>query len=178
MDHKIYSFFESYQNPSWLDFNQAISFFGSTPVLLTVIFLTGSFLIFKKWTYGGISFLIFFSLGLQINSWLKLVFERPRPIPFVIDETLRSFAFPSGHAFGATIVYMGLAWVICNSPRRGSYGYIYILASLLILAIGFSRIALGVHWTSDVIGGYLIGLIYFFIYVLGAKKWKFFARKP
>lgn len=167
MDHKIYSFFSSYQNPHWLDFNQAISFLGSTPVLLTVIFLTGSFLIFKKWTYGGISFLIFFSLGLEINSLLKLVFERPRPTPFVTDGVLRSFAFPSGHAFGATIVYLGVAWVLAKNLDKK---WPYALATLLILAIGFSRIALGVHWTSDVLGGYLIGLIYFFIYVMGAKK--------
>lgn len=176
IDHKIYSFFASYQNPHWLDINQAISFLGSTPVLLTVIGLTGFFLLLKKWTYGGISFLIFFSLGLQINSWLKLVFERLRPIPFVTDEILKSFAFPSGHAFGAITVYLTLAWILVNARQTTKIPY--TLATILILAIGLSRIALGVHWASDVVGGYLIGLIYFFIYMTGAKKLNFFARKP
>ncbi|PJE76052.1 phosphatase PAP2 family protein [Candidatus Uhrbacteria bacterium CG10_big_fil_rev_8_21_14_0_10_48_11] len=88
---------------------------------------------------------------------LKHIFARPRPLfsPLTIENT---YSFPSGHSLSALVFYGLLAlfvyWYTTNHQRRV---WAAVIASLIILAIGFSRVYLGVHWLSDVIGGYLIG---------------------
>jgi len=82
--------------------------------------------------------------------------ERPRVVPWLADVS--SPAFPSGHAMRAMVVYVTLAWLIARlattpSLRRAAW----ILAGAVTLAVGSSRVHLGVHYPSDVVGGFLLG---------------------
>ncbi len=88
------------------------------------------------------------------TAWLKTLFARPRP-DFALQE-LADFSFPSGHATGAVAFYGFLAWL---ALRRGWLSPAPALALGLGAAglIGFSRLYLGVHYLSDVLGGYLVG---------------------
>jgi membrane-associated phospholipid phosphatase len=96
--------------------------------------------------------------GLAIEA-MKEVFERPRPVwdqPFALEE---SFSYPSGHASGSTVGYGMLAYCVAlrwKSWRR-RLGLVTGLAAWVLL-IGFSRIYLGVHYLSDVLAGYALGL--------------------
>jgi undecaprenyl-diphosphatase len=87
---------------------------------------------------------------------LKLFFTRMRPPTSTIID---SYSFPSGHAL-SSIVFFGLAaWVLgLDFPSRRKS--IYAMAAALTLWVGLSRLFLGVHWPSDVLGGYLIGFIF------------------
>ena len=104
-----------------------------------------------------------------LNYILKLIFSRERPIDInLIAET--GYSFPSGHAMISLAVYGFLAYLLWKS----NYKYKKIGSSLLILLIvliGISRIYLGVHYTSDVIGGFIISLSYllFFIDIIYPK---------
>ena len=104
-----------------------------------------------------------------LNYILKLIFSRERPIDInLIAET--GYSFPSGHAMISLAVYGFLAYLLWKS----NYKYKKIGSSLLILLIvliGISRIYLGVHYTSDVIGGFIISLSYllFFIDIIYKK---------
>ncbi len=95
-----------------------------------------------------------------VNAGLKLLFDSPRPIEtdVTITELADGFGFPSGHASGAMLLYGVLYFVaprVIRSPalRR----LLRIAAIMMIVMAGLARIAVGAHWPSDVVGGYLWG---------------------
>jgi membrane protein DedA with SNARE-associated domain/membrane-associated phospholipid phosphatase len=86
----------------------------------------------------------------------KTLVGRPRPeIDPVFDAT--GFAFPSGHATTAAAVFGSVAFVLASGRRRAVAVWIWTAACFVALLIGFSRVYLGVHWPTDVIGGLLLG---------------------
>jgi membrane-associated phospholipid phosphatase len=96
-----------------------------------------------------------------LSLWLKYLFQRQRPAfadPFAIEA---SPSFPSGHALGAMVCY-GLLVFLLLIPGRRTWFRLAAAGGLamLILAIGFSRLYLGVHYTTDVIGGYAVGTVF------------------
>jgi undecaprenyl-diphosphatase len=99
------------------------------------------------------------SLGpLLISQELKELVGRPRPDYLLIGPESESLSFPSGHAtyamiFGGLLIYFAGDLVRSRLPRRWLQGCL----AALILAMGASRVYLGVHWPSDVIGGFLFG---------------------
>jgi membrane-associated phospholipid phosphatase len=99
--------------------------------------------------------------GFLLCSVLKISFRRARPELWPALVTEESYSFPSGHATSATVFYGGLAavaWHLSPSPvvRTAALGG----AAGLVSVIGFSRVYLGAHWTSDVVGGTLLGLLW------------------
>ena len=88
---------------------------------------------------------------------IKLILQRQRPL-VDIYEGLSAYAFPSGHAVMSTVVYGFLAVLIARRLTRAHRWLAYGLPALLISAIALSRLYLGVHWLSDVIGGLSLGL--------------------
>jgi undecaprenyl-diphosphatase len=91
-----------------------------------------------------------------LNIALKYAFERPRPDLFYEVAHPAGYSFPSGHAMGATTVY-GLVAFIVSRERPSSRWVPFAAAGVLILVIGISRVFLGVHWATDVIGGFAAG---------------------
>lgn len=98
--------------------------------------------------------------GIFINSFLKLSFGRQRPRTDYVDNMwLDTFSFPSGHASGSVIAY-GLLIYLCWHYLPSMWALlITILLSSLVITIGVSRVYLGAHYASDVIGGWIIGAI-------------------
>jgi membrane-associated phospholipid phosphatase len=92
-----------------------------------------------------------------LNFLLKHLFERARPDLFKVI-TAAGYSFPSGHAMVSMCFYGMVAYLLCRHLRRLPGQILgYSLAAVLITIIGFSRIYLGVHYPSDVLGGYLAG---------------------
>ena len=86
-----------------------------------------------------------------------------RPRPAIVDHlvTVSSASFPSGHATSSAIVYLTLAALVMQIvPGRVVRGYIMGVAGLLVVAIGCSRVYLGVHWPSDVLTGWSFGALW------------------
>ncbi|MEE8464945.1 MAG: phosphatase PAP2 family protein [Dehalococcoidia bacterium] len=95
-----------------------------------------------------------------IGNGLKLLVDRPRPEYHLFESVQSSLSFPSGHALlavimGGVLVYLAGRWVKLLALRRA----IQIGLILMVLAMGASRVYLGVHWPSDVIGSYAFGLM-------------------
>ncbi len=92
-----------------------------------------------------------------LNFLLKNLFERARPDMFeVINVT--GYSFPSGHAMVSLCFYGMLAYLLCcRMSRLTMQIVIYCLTAALVTAIGFSRVYLGVHYPSDILGGYIAG---------------------
>lgn len=103
-------------------------------------------------------------LSTILNLVLKNIVERPRPIGYrLIDET--GYSFPSGHSMISAAFYGLIIYFIWKNVKNIKLKYIScILFALLILLIGISRIYLGVHYASDVLGGFTISIAYLIIF--------------
>lgn len=109
---------------------------------------------------------IWANLGIStiLNQALKHIFQRPRPTEYrIINEA--GYSFPSGHSMVSMAFYGFLIYLIYKNVKNKylKWGLIALL-SLLILLIGLSRIYLGVHYTSDVIAGFLVSVSYLIIF--------------
>jgi membrane-associated phospholipid phosphatase len=98
----------------------------------------------------------------SLNYWLKILFGRTRPKLWnrLIDVRLHSF--PSGHAMMSTVIYGFLGYMLAKQFPRWRKP-IFAATAMLIIAIGFSRLYLGVHWPTDVVAGYAAGLMWLII---------------
>ncbi len=91
---------------------------------------------------------------------LKHIFHRPRPAPFFGSDP-QSYSFPSGHALASFCFFVVLAAVIApRISRRSLRALLWLTAVCLIAAIGLSRVWLGVHYPSDVLGGYVAAAVW------------------
>lgn len=116
--------------------------------------------------------------GAILNSLLKEIFDRPRPSVVEAGTDVMSQSFPSGHAMAAFIAYAGVAYLGGRlEPTRTLRWTTWTLAALLILAVGASRIYLGVHYPSDVLGGYIAGLAWLAFVMSGITAVRYFARR-
>ena len=105
-----------------------------------------------------------------LNQLLKRILQRPRPTEYrIIEET--GYSFPSGHSMVSMAFYGYLIYLIYKYVKNKYIKWISIvLLSILICSIGVSRIYLGVHYTSDVLGGFFISISYLIIYISAANK--------
>ena len=100
-------------------------------------------------------------LGLAAMAGLKELFARERPLPDHRLLEIESYSFPSGHAMMSTIVY-GLVAIACHRAFTWvqHHRLIVLIAPLLAIAIGLTRIYLGVHWFTDVATGWFAGVLW------------------
>ncbi|WP_309606160.1 phosphatase PAP2 family protein [Phenylobacterium sp.] len=92
------------------------------------------------------------------SEGLKVFYHRPRPELVPHGSYVYSASFPSGHSTLSAATYLTLAMLIASlEPNRATKAMVYLLAMVLVLAIGFSRVYLAVHWPSDVLAGWCLG---------------------
>lgn len=144
-----------------------ISHLGSATILILICIILYILLKDKK-----MALIIMLNLAIVylLNVIIKMIIARPRPdILRLVYET--GYSFPSGHAMVATGFYGFLIYIankkIKNKALRRC---ITFLLTLLIFLIGISRIYLGVHYATDIIGAFMIGIIYLVIFINILKK--------
>lgn len=156
---------------SWL--YDAVNWVGTTggAALLTAI-IGSVLLLLRKPLLAGLVLLTFPLRAL--NALLKAVLESPRPPEALVSVTeyAHGFGFPSGHAMGAMVLY-GTLFILApylteNRPVRLT---IQAAALLMIALAGISRIYVGAHWPSDVIGAFLWGAMVLVAISLVARRW-------
>ena len=111
-------------------------------------------------------------LGITIiNNLIKIIIARPRPeINKLVTET--GYSFPSGHSITSMVFYGYLVYLIYKYINNKKIKIpLIIFLILLIPTIGLSRIYLGVHYTSDVLCGFLLGIIYLILFISISKKY-------
>lgn len=140
----------------------AVSHVGS-PAAMTLLAITGTIFLsaLGEWIVLG-GWIAAFAGASLIDEWLKLTIQRPRPGYAAALIHHGSWSFPSGHAMGALVGYGMLAYVLCllATRDRSHRAWIVVGLTLLVVAIGVSRLYLGVHYFSDVMGGFAAGVLW------------------
>lgn len=160
-DENLSAAIQKASRPAAVDAFLVVTFFGNPTVLASTTAGVGLILAFRRrWALltGWVSSIAGGALG---SIQLKALFERARPESmFVHLPGITGWAFPSGHAMNSVIVYGMFAYVA--SGWSGIRGRKVLILSVtgLVLAIGFSRIYLGVHYLSDVLAGFASGLFW------------------
>jgi undecaprenyl-diphosphatase len=138
-----------------------ITALGGVTVLTIITVLVVGFLIASRKSSTALFVAAAVASGAIVSAVLKGIFVRPRPeiVPHLVQVS--STSFPSGHAMNSAMVYLTLAALLARSQERTSVRlYLLGIAILLTLLVGMTRVFLGVHWPSDVIGGWSIGAIW------------------
>ncbi|MBU0587367.1 MAG: phosphatase PAP2 family protein [Gammaproteobacteria bacterium] len=108
--------------------------------------------------------------GTVLMNMLKLAFGRLRPDLAYAELSVPGLSFPSGHASMSAIVFLTIGALLASTHKRlAERIYILTAAMLLTLLVGLSRIALGVHWTTDVFGGWTLGAAWALAWLLLAR---------
>ncbi|MFP3721004.1 phosphatase PAP2 family protein [Niallia circulans] len=163
LTHFIHTLFPASFIPFW----EGISSIADKIGIGIIAFLFILFLWWKKKDFVGIAAFVFcVGLGNELNKWVKDLVARPRPLAAEALET-DSFSFPSGHAMVGLLLYLFIAHILAKEIKGNAGKLILaVIAFVFILLIGISRIALEAHYPTDVIGGYLLGGIWLFVWVV------------
>jgi undecaprenyl-diphosphatase len=146
--------------PAWVqEAARDVTSLGSITVLVIITSAVSGYLFLAR--RHSAAWLMLFAVfgGIALNDLLKLVFTRTRPD--VVTPAARVFttSFPSGHAALSAITYLTIAALLAQSPSSFKMGFYFMtLAAFLTILIGISRIYLGVHYPTDVLAGWCIGI--------------------
>lgn len=167
-DMEGYKLISNIINPTVTKIAIIITSLGSAIVVCSLTLI--AFIVIKN---KKISFSILLNLIIAtfLNLFLKNIIKRQRPEGFrLITET--GYSFPSGHSMIGMAFYGFIIYLIIKYLKNKKIKIITItLISILIILIGLSRIYLGVHYTSDVLAGFIISICYLIIYTSFVKKY-------
>ena len=160
-DIKVMEYIHSNPAPIGIYTMKIISYLGSGKFILYLSILILA-LMLKRHNTSGIKLLFLSTLGSYIlNEGLKHIFIRTRPLEyFLVNQG--GYSYPSGHSMVSLTFYTTMTYVLLKNIRDTKIEkFIWIINTLTILLIGFSRIYLGVHWPTDVLAGYAVGFCFY-----------------
>jgi undecaprenyl-diphosphatase len=154
--------------PHWLTgFWSALSWSGNTLPRISIALAVIVGLLLLHHRHSALFFCGVLLSGVTFTVLLKLAIVRPRPQLVTHLDYFSSQSFPSGHTLNSTLFYLTTAWIIAALlPSRALRYFLYALAITLSLATGVSRVALGVHWPSDVLAGWVLATTWLTLWVM------------
>jgi len=173
-DYSIIEIVQSNISDRLTSFVKGITFFGGKVWIMTVVILGAICLAFFEKIYA---FYLVFNCGFAsiFNVILKEWIHRQRPSFYpIIHES--GYSFPSGHSMNSFVLYITLALILTKLLKsKVKVLIIWLLSLFIVLAIGTSRIYLGVHFPSDVLAGFVVGAFWvcfcsFFIHIVTIKR--------
>jgi undecaprenyl-diphosphatase len=148
-----------------------VTFVGQPSVLVVMTLGIGIWLLIKR-RRTEVTTLAIAGLGaVGLNYWLKLLFARERPVLWERVVGVHYYSFPSGHAMVSIVIYGLIGYLLAIHFRRWRV-LIFSLTIILVVAIGVSRLYLGVHWPTDVAAGYAAGLVWLIACILSLEIWR------
>ena len=160
--------------PAWLENSMLdVTAIGGPTVLGLVVVSVVGFLLLQTRYHTAIVVLVTAASGEFANMALKNVFLRPRPtvVPHLRDVV--STSFPSGHAMESAIIYLTLGAMLMRlAERRITKVYCMGMAVFVTVAVGISRVYLGVHYPTDVIAGWMFGFFWASLCWMVAKQFE------
>ncbi len=160
-DHEVAGWFHAHLTRTFVSVLRAFTEFGSGEWIGVVLFFVALYFVWKKWWPSLVTLIVAVPGGMLLNEWVKVLVHRHRPFvdgPFV---DWSGYSFASGHTIGATLLYGQLALFILPALKARHWRLLSIFSAIsLIFLVGFSRIALGAHFLTDVLAAIVFGILW------------------
>ena len=152
----------SLESPAMSALMWGASVYGAPVRLSPLGLLAAAVFLYRGWRRGALLVIVTLVGAWALDTGLKLLFARARPTAFYeYYPAPQSYSFPSGHALFSVCFFGGLAVLLTHRLQsRALQVAVWIVAVLIILLIGASRVYLGVHYPTDVVGGFAVGLVW------------------
>ena len=169
-DHEVAGWFHAHLTHTFVSVLRAFTEFGSGEWIGAVLFFVVLYFVWKKWWPSLVTLMVAVPGGMLLNEWVKILVHRQRPFvdgPFV---DWSGYSFASGHTIGATLLYGQLALFILPAMKARHWRRLTVAsAALLIALVGFSRIALGAHFLTDVLAAIVFGVLWLAFCLIAGK---------
>ena len=177
-DHQLLNAFRTNASdpvgPPWLERTVLnLSALGSGAVTTLIVCVVALFLLLDRRPRQAILVIATTSAAAIFMVLLKNSIGRERPSIVEPIETVDGLSFPSGHTLIAAVLYPTLGILVANNLRgRHLKVFVFVTAAVLALLVGFTRVYIGVHYPSDVLGGWLLGVAFALAAGLGIRTLK------
>src|SRR5436190_5132099 len=160
-DHEVAGWFHAHLTRAFVRVLRAFTEFFSSEWIVAVLFCVLLVFVWKKWWPSLVTLIVAVPGGMLLNELLKQFVHRHRPFvdgPFV---DWSGYSFASGHTIGATLLYGQLALFILPAMKARHWRRLTVASAVLLIAlVGFSRIALGAHFLTDVLAAIVFGVLW------------------
>lgn len=158
-DVNLLEFIHQSSNPGVFNLMKGLSFLGAEKFLVPFMFVIIIYNVLKKHLKEAL-FLLVNTLGsFGLNSLIKQVFQRTRPLDFALVKQ-GGLSYPSGHSMVVMSMYLALFYLLIRDVEdKKKKNIIAVAVGIYIASMGLSRMYLGVHWPTDIIGGYICGYL-------------------
>src|SRR5256714_14986897 len=170
-DHEVAGWFHGHLTRTFVSVLRVFAEFGSGEWIGIVLFALVLFFAWKRWWPSLVTLIIAVPGGMLLNEWVKVLVHRHRPFvdgPFV---DWSGYSFASGHTIGATLLYGQLLLFVLPSLKGRHLRNICVFGAVSLVAlVGFSRIALGAHFLTDVLAAIIFGILWLMLCMVLGKS--------
>lgn len=160
-DHELATWFHERLSPAFVSVLRAFTDFGSGEWIGLVMFALVLFFAWKRWWPSLVTLIIAVPGGMLLNEWVKVLVHRQRPFVGGPFADWSGYSFASGHTIGATLLYGQLLLFVLPALKARHWRVVSVCSAIsLIGLVGFSRIALGAHFLTDVLAAIFFGIIW------------------
>jgi undecaprenyl-diphosphatase len=183
IDLQITQAIQAFDSPLFTALMRLISWPGFLPQSIFIVLLIAMLLYRSGLYWEAVTSILASLFSGGINQLAKVLIARPRPPVHIVEvfDVLESYSFPSGHVMFYMILF-GFVWYLTYTLLKPSMQRSLLLgvSGIFVLFVGISRIYLGQHWASDVLGAYLLGSLILagVILLYRSGKTRFFVRQP
>jgi membrane-associated phospholipid phosphatase len=179
IDHGAASWFHAHLTHKFVAVLRAITEFGSSEWIGIVLAIAVVLFIFRRWWLSLATLIVAVPGGMMLNELVKVLVHRHRPFVDGWFVDWSGYSFASGHTIGATLLYGQIAlFVFPLIKGRRNRVLLFVAAIFVVAMVGFSRIALGAHYFTDVLAGMFFGMAWLTICLFAARPLRRVVVRP
>jgi membrane-associated phospholipid phosphatase len=169
-DHEVAGWFHAHLTHTFVTVLRAFTEFGSSEWIGVVLFFMVLYFAWKKYWPSLLTLVVAVPGGMLLNELVKIAVHRQRPFLHGWFVDWSGYSFASGHTIGATLLYGQLALFVLPAMKARRWRRLTVFsAALLVALVGFSRVALGAHFLTDVLGAIVFGIFWLAFCLLATK---------
>src|ERR1044072_7985780 len=169
-DHELATWFHERLSPAFVAVLHAFTNFGSGEWIGIAVFALVLFFVWKRWWLSLVTLVVAVPGGMLLNEWVKVLVHRQRPFVEGPFGDWSGYSFASGHTIGATLLYGQLVLLILPALKTRHWRLVCTFSAIsCVLLVGFSRIALGAHFLTDVLAAIFFGMVWLALCVVLGK---------